>query len=109
MEATPFIWRDKPADGIRNLLDAMFEIHRPLTKPARPEPKNIGEQFAAALEAAMRAPAQEVADEFLRSYREVNPHADDNIGYVLGYVEPPELRRSMYALFKATHPAGIAV
>lgn len=43
----------------------------------------------------------EEAERFLDEYRAVNPAA---IGYVLGYVEPPERRRAMYELFAASHP-----
>lgn len=74
-EAQPFIWKGHALSTIRDLLDAMFAID------------NAGE---AAL--------------FMDEYCKVNEHADQNAGYILGYVEPPEQRRQMYGLFQAKHP-----
>lgn len=44
------------------------------------------------------------AAEFLAAYRETTEHADANLGYAIGYVEPPERRAELYAAFKLGHP-----
>lgn len=75
VDAVPFVWKGKELPTIRDLMDAMFAIDH----------------------------AEEAAY-FMAEYRKVNAHADANVGYVLGYVEPPERRRGMYALFQAKHP-----
>lgn len=72
---TMLTWNDEAIENVGQLLDAMFAIDEPAE-----------------------------AERFMAEYRAVNDHADANVGYVLGYVEPPERRRQMYALFQATHP-----
>jgi hypothetical protein len=56
------------------------------------------------LEEASRAEREGKATAFLQAYREHTPHADSNLGYVIGYVEPPERRRKLYASFDLMHP-----
>lgn len=56
------------------------------------------------LDGASKAQREGRAQEFLAAYRAVNEHADQNIGYILGYVEPPERRRELYEAFTVTHP-----
>lgn len=43
------------------------------------------------------------AQEFLRAYRAVNPHAGENVGYVTGYLGREDADRIM-ALFGVCHP-----
>lgn len=74
-DAPDFIWKGEPLRSIRELLDAMFAIDH----------------------------AEEAAF-FMAEYRKANEHADQNAGYILGYVEPPERRRAMYELFMVSHP-----
>lgn len=74
-EGRPFVWEGKQLNTIRDLMDAMFVIDH-----------------------------AEHAAFFMAEYRKANPHADQNIGYILGYVEPPARRQEMYALFMVKHP-----
>lgn len=74
-EIQPFIWNGQPLPTVGDLLDAATKI----TDPAE-------------------------AQRFMSEYRAVNPHADSNIGYVLGYIEPAERRRALYDLFQVGHP-----
>jgi hypothetical protein len=71
----PFIWKDREVVTIGDLTDAMFAI------------RDKGR-----------------ATRFMNAYRSVNEHADANVGYVLGYIEPPEKRHQMYDLFRVEHP-----
>lgn len=71
----PHMWKREELVTLRDLMDAMFAIDH----------------------------AEEAAY-FMAEYRKVNEHADVNVGYALGYVEPPERRRAMYELFQAKHP-----
>ena len=75
MSDEPFVWEGKSLDTIRDLMDAMFKIDH-----------------------------AEHAAYFMAEYRKVNPHADKNVGYLIGYVEPAERRQAMYALFMVKHP-----
>lgn len=74
-EAKPFEWQGEPVNTIGELLDAAFEAERD------------GNALA-----------------FLNAYREVNPHADVNLSYVIGYVEPAQRRGEMYEAFGLNHP-----
>ena len=56
------------------------------------------------LDAAMLAQRNGKAAEFLAAYRAYSAFADANLGYILGYVEPPERRRELYAAFNLNHP-----
>lgn len=48
---------------------------------------------------------KEEATKLMKRYREVEPKfADKNLGYILGYVEPPEERQRLYGLFPVNHP-----
>lgn len=71
-----------------------------LRRGALAEPHSIGQLLDWAVSAADvgRAP------EFLAAYRLVSEHADVNLGYVLGYVEPPERRRALYEAYGVGHP-----
>lgn len=60
----------------------------------------IGDLFDAAWAATKAGQAQE----FLAAYRQVNEHADANLGYVIGYGDE-DSRRRMYEAFDLTHPA----
>lgn len=47
----------------------------------------------------------EQAKRLLERYRQFEPkYADENLGYILGYVEPPEERKRLYGLFPVSHP-----
>jgi len=47
----------------------------------------------------------EDAQRLLERYRAFEPqYADQNLGYILGYIEPPSLREKMYKLFPVNHP-----
>lgn len=46
---------------------------------------------------------KEEAQEFMRLYREVNPHADENVGYLSGYFPPEEMAR-IQDWFGVSHP-----
>lgn len=47
----------------------------------------------------------EQAKRLLERYRVFEPKfADENLGYILGYVEPPEERQRLYKLFPVNHP-----
>lgn len=58
------------------------------------------------LDTALACETKEEAERMLFDYRTENPeHADANLGYVFGYVEPPERRAALYALFEGIeHP-----
>lgn len=56
------------------------------------------------LNAASKAQREGKAQEFLTAYRATGPHADANLGYLIGYMEPAERRREMYEAFQLTHP-----
>lgn len=56
------------------------------------------------LSAAGQAQIKGKASEFLAAYRDSTEHADANLGYAIGYVEPPERRAELYAAFELTHP-----
>ncbi len=71
----PFVWDGEEVGTIRELLDG-----------------------------ASKAERDGKAAEFLTAYREVNGYADENLGYVIGYMEPAERRRQMYAAYDLTHP-----
>lgn len=74
-ETQPHMWKGKELRTLGELMDALFAINH----------------------------AEEAAY-FMAEYRKVNEHADSNVGYCLGYVEPPARRKQMYALFQAKHP-----
>lgn len=59
----------------------------------------IGDLFDAAVQAVKDGEAQE----FLREYRAANEHADENLGYVIGYADP-DTRARMYEAFDLSHP-----
>lgn len=67
-------WHDKPVDTIGDLFDA-----------------------------ALKAARDGEAAAFLSAYRAVNDHADENLGYVIGYGDE-DSRRLMYEAFDLTHP-----
>lgn len=56
------------------------------------------------LEEACRAEREGKAVAFLRAYRAHTPHADANLGYIIGYLEPAERRSKMYAAYDLMHP-----
>jgi len=56
------------------------------------------------LDAAMLAQRHGRAQEFLAAYRAFTEHADANLGYVIGYVEPAERRCELYEAFALSHP-----
>ncbi len=59
----------------------------------------IGELLSAA-DAAERAGR---AQEFLTAYRAHTPHADGNLGYIIGYMGDED-RARMYAAYALVHP-----
>lgn len=62
------------------------------------------ETLGTLLIAAMEAEQAGKAAEFLAAYRAYTPHADSNLGYLIGYVEPPELRHELYQAYAIGHP-----
>ena len=56
------------------------------------------------LDEAARAEREGKAAAFLDAYRATNPHADANLGYLIGYLEPAETRRRMYRSYALEHP-----
>lgn len=66
----------------------------------------MGRTVRSLIEGALACTTQEEATAYLDAYRADNPeHADENLGYVFGYVEPPERRAALYALFEGiSHP-----
>lgn len=71
----PFLWRGKNVDAtIGSLLDAVTAVSE-------------GEEAA-----------------FMAAYAEVNPHAYENVGYLIGYVEPATRRERMWKRFRTCHP-----
>lgn len=56
------------------------------------------------LKEACRAEREGKASAFLDAYRATNPHADANLGYIIGYLEPPETRQRMYRAYALQHP-----
>lgn len=69
-----FVWDGKPVDTIGDLFDA-----------------------------AVAATDSGQAQAFLTAYRAANEHADDNLGYVIGYADT-DRRKAMYEAFDLTHP-----
>lgn len=67
-----------------------------------PERQTIG----TLLDTALACETKDEAARMLADYRLENPeHADQNLGYIFGYVEPPARRAALYALFEGiTHP-----
>lgn len=56
------------------------------------------------LDAAIIAADEGRAQEFLTAYTAVTEHARANLGYLIGYIEPPERRRGLYEAFELVHP-----
>lgn len=71
----PFVWDGKPLETIGQILDT-----------------------------ATKAERDHRATEFLAAYRANSEHADANLGYLIGYVEPAERRRELYAAYDLNHP-----
>lgn len=63
------------------------------------ELKSMGETMAAAIACKTRAEAKT----FMKFYREVTPHADDNIGYMSGYYDTQTAVRIL-DWFEVEHP-----
>lgn len=55
------------------------------------------------MNAVVAVKTQAEADQFLEAYRSINAHADDNIGYLLGYLSREEATR-LFTLFRTPHP-----
>lgn len=67
--------------------------------------RTIGDLF----DAVVSVRTAEEARAFMESYRAENPHADANVGYVIGYADE-DTRRRLYDLFRLVHPVfGVAV
>lgn len=56
------------------------------------------------LDAVCAIPDAATGAEFMDAYRAVTDHADENIGYIIGYVEPAARRRALYARLGVAHP-----
>lgn len=57
------------------------------------------------LDLATKIDTEEDAKRLLERYRAFEPKfADENLGYIFGYIEPPSLRAKMYKLFPVNHP-----
>ncbi len=69
---------------------------------ALPDPLTVG----TLLDTACACETKDDAARMLDDYRLENPeHADENLGYIFGYVEPPKRRAALYALFEGIqHP-----
>lgn len=54
---------------------------------------------------ATKIETEEDAKRLLERYRAFEPrYADQNLGYIFGYVEPPSAREKLYKLFPVNHP-----
>jgi hypothetical protein len=71
----PFTWRGIPRPTIGDLLNAVCALTD-----------------------------REEAARFMDAYRAVNDHADANIGYIIGYIEPASRRQELYELVAVQHP-----
>lgn len=80
-DPTPFVWQGRPCSTTGNLMDAMTEI----LAVADPELR------------------QRTAEVFMAEYRAVNPHAEENIGYLCGYYGHDEMVEAL-RLFQTAHP-----
>lgn len=47
---------------------------------------------------------EQEADAFMEVMRTAGPHAEDNIGYMVGYFSDPEVRHRLYKWLKVKHP-----
>lgn len=47
---------------------------------------------------------EEEAKHLIARYKETNEHAEENLGYAFGYVEPKAKRIKLHKLFKVVHP-----
>ncbi len=56
------------------------------------------------MNAVLACKTKEDALVFIESYSKENQHSRENIGYAIGYVEPPEKRIELYNLFDVNHP-----
>jgi len=61
--------------------------------------KTMGEVMRAALECETK----EEAAQFMEEYREITPHADENIGYMSGYYDNATMTK-VQDLFDVAHP-----
>lgn len=73
------IWKDKEINTVGDIADAIYAILN------SPDPKAEGAAF-------------------MDLYRAANTHADDNIGYVIGYMEPADVRDLAYKVMGVYHP-----
>ncbi len=73
--AAPFVWHGEQVDTLGGLLDALCLADR----------------------------EGDVA-EFMAAYRAHTEHADANIGYLIGYVEPRARRLALYEAAGVRHP-----
>ena len=62
--------------------------------------ENVGDLFFAACKAVDEGRAAE----FLEAYRAVSQHADENLGYVIGYAGPHKRRVALWEAFELNHP-----
>jgi hypothetical protein len=61
--------------------------------------KTVGGLF----DAVCSVTTTEEAGEFMTALRAENPHADANVGYIIGYGDA-DTRKRLYDLFQLTHP-----
>lgn len=69
-----FVWKGKSLETYGDIMNAMQSIETP-----------------------------EEAAEFMTAYRADDQHADHNVGYMLGYLDPEEAQKKM-ELFGVVHP-----
>jgi hypothetical protein len=74
-----FIWKGKRLDTVGDIVDAVYKID-----------------------------TEAEGAEFMRAYRAAEPqHADENAGYVIGYMGPAAVRQRAWRLLGVRHPVGI--
>ena len=56
------------------------------------------------MNAVIACQTKEQAQNFIDIYSKENQYYKENIGYVIGYVEPAEKRLELYNLFDLNHP-----
>jgi hypothetical protein len=55
------------------------------------------------IDAITRVSSPEEAQEFMTAYREVNPHANENVGWIIGEVDR-DVGRRIIEWFRCSHP-----
>jgi hypothetical protein len=56
------------------------------------------------LDLCIRVETNEDATRIIERYKAVNEYAEQNLGYIFGYIKPESRRNKLYKLFTVTHP-----